>query len=155
VARLVTGVTASRAFLEAAIAAGADAVLVHHGWFWRGEDPTVTGIKKERLRLLLEHGVSLIAYHLPLDAHPTLGNNATLAELLGFETEDQLDRRHRSRVGLRGRLAAPMNGDELAAHLGQVLGREALHIPGRAAPIRTIGWCTGAAQQYIELAHRH
>src|SRR5690554_2253380 len=96
VATLVTGVTASRALLEAAVAAGADAVLVHHGYFWRGEDPTVTGIKRERLRLLLEHDVSLIAYHLPLDAHPTLGNNARLAAVLGFETEDQLDRRHKS-----------------------------------------------------------
>lgn len=155
VGRLVTGVTASRELLEAAIDAGADAVLVHHGYFWRGEDPTVTGIKKERLRLLLEHDISLIAYHLPLDAHPTLGNNASLAALLGFEIEDQLDRRHRSRVGLRGRLAEPLSGEALAAHLSRLLGRQALHIPGRADPIRSIGWCTGAAQNSIELAQRH
>lgn len=153
VAVLVSGVTASQAFLEKAVERGADALLVHHGYFWRGEDPAVKGIKRARLRWLLSHDLSLLAYHLPLDAHPRLGNNAQLAQRLGFEVEGELDPRHRSRVGLRGRLAQPLTPDALARRLADELGRTPLHIPGRASPIRTIAWCTGAAQQYIEVAH--
>ena len=85
--RLVTGVTASLALLEAAIEVNADAVLVHHGYFWRGEDPRVVGNRRNRLKLLLDHEVNLYAYHLPLDAHPELGNNAQLAVRLGFKAE--------------------------------------------------------------------
>ena len=84
---LVSGVTASRALIEAAIAEQADAIVVHHGLFWRGQDGTVTGWMKQRLALLLQHDINLFAYHLPLDAHPDLGNNAQLAHLLGFVVE--------------------------------------------------------------------
>lgn len=154
VAKLVSGVTASQAFLEKAVERGADAVLVHHGYFWRGEDPTVTGIKKARLSCLLANELSLLAYHLPLDAHPSLGNNAQLAARLGLEIEGELDPRHKSRVGLWGRLAEPLSPQALADRIARVLNRPPLHIEGSAAPIRTIGWCTGGAQQYIELAGR-
>lgn len=155
VGKLVSGVTASQAFLEAAVRAGADAVLVHHGYFWRGEDPAITGMRKRRIATLLEHDLSLLAYHLPLDAHPLYGNNAQLGERLGFEIEGQLDRRHKSRVGVWGRLREPLSGEDLAAHLEKVLGRAPLHIAGKAQPIRSIGWCTGAAQNFIELALQH
>lgn len=151
VERLVTGVTASQAFIEAAVEAGADAVLVHHGYFWRGEDPRLTGIKKRRIKRLLEQDISLIAYHLPLDAHPTLGNNAQLGRRLGFTAEEDLDPRHKSKVGVWGRLEEPCSGEDLARRIEQALGRRPLHIPGDG-PIRRIGWCTGGAQGFIEQA---
>jgi dinuclear metal center YbgI/SA1388 family protein len=154
VARLVTGVTASQALLDAAVEAKADAVLVHHGYFWRGEDPVITGIRKQRIQTLLQHDISLIAYHLPLDAHPSLGNNAQLALKLGFEVEADMVPEDISKVGLQGRLLTPMDGDSLAFHIGQVLQRAPLHIPGRAQTINRIAWCTGGAQSYIEQAWR-
>lgn len=149
---LVTGVTASAALLEAAVAAGADALLVHHGYFWKGEDPRVRGMKQRRLRALLDNDMSLLAYHLPLDAHPVLGNNARLGELLGFEVTGRLGRAGRVSIGMHGKLDAPVTGDELAARIADRLGRSPLHVGGRAARIERIGWCTGAAQRYIEEA---
>ena len=83
--KIVCGVTASRALIEAAIVEQADAIVVHHGWFWRGEEQRLTGFRRERMRLLLNHDINLFAYHLPLDAHPVLGNNAQLAHLLGCQ----------------------------------------------------------------------
>jgi len=149
---LVSGVTASGALLEAAAAAGADAVLVHHGYFWKGEDPRVRGMKHRRLHTLLTNGISLLAYHLPLDAHPVLGNNARLAELLGFAVHGQMAQAGRVKIGLMGELDTPLTGDELAAHIARRLGREPLHVGGHAARIKRIGWCTGAAQRYIDEA---
>jgi dinuclear metal center YbgI/SA1388 family protein len=143
---LVSGVTASRAFIEAAIDRGADALLVHHGYFWKGEDARITGMKRERLRLLLAHDVSLLAYHLPLDAHPELGNNAQLAARLGFAVEGPL---REDGIGLVGSLPGPLDADALCAHLEAGLGRRPLWIPGGPASIRRVGWCTGAAQGFI------
>lgn len=148
---LVGGVSASRALIEAAVQHGAQALLVHHGYFWRGEDPCVTGIKRERLALLLGHDISLLAYHLPLDAHPEWGNNVQLGRLLGLEIEGPLDESDRSK-GLRGRLPAPLSGDALKDHVAAVLGREPLHIAAGPPLVRRIGWCTGAAQGFIETA---
>jgi dinuclear metal center YbgI/SA1388 family protein len=148
---LVGGVSASRALIEAAIERGAQALLVHHGYFWRGESPRVTGMKRERLALLLGHGVSLLAYHLPLDAHPELGNNVQLARLLGFEIEGPLDGTDRSK-GLRGRLPSPLSGDALRGRIAAALGREPLHMAAGPQSVRSIGWCTGAAQGFIETA---
>jgi dinuclear metal center YbgI/SA1388 family protein len=148
---LVGGVSASRALIEAAIERGAQALLVHHGYFWRGEDPRVTGMKRERLALLLGHGISLLAYHLPLDAHPEWGNNVQLGRLLGFEIEGPLDETDRSK-GLRGRLPSPLSGDVLRGHIAAALGREPLHIAAGPQPVCSIGWCTGAAQGFIETA---
>ena len=149
---LVTGVTASRALLEAAREAGADAVLVHHGWFWRGEDPRITGMKYRRLRLLVEAGISLIAYHLPLDAHPLYGNNACLGERLGLSVEGQFGRHGAMSIGLHGSLEAPMDPADFARRMEQAMGRAPLHVAGGPAAVRTVAWCTGAAQGYIDEA---
>jgi dinuclear metal center YbgI/SA1388 family protein len=149
VGRLASGVTASRAFIEAAVAWGADALLVHHGYFWKGEDARVTGMKRERLRLLLTHDVSLLAYHLPLDAHPELGNNAQLARRLGFRVEGPL---RDDGIGLTGSLPEALDGQSLAGRLESALGRAPQWVAGGPAHIRRVGWCTGAAQGYIEQA---
>src|SRR5690554_6484244 len=109
---LVTGVTASQALLDAAIAEGADAILVHHGYFWKGEDAQVVGMKAARLRTLLSADVSLLAYHLPLDAHPELGNNRQLANRLGIRLEGSIDTDTRPPVGVWGRLDHPLSGEE-------------------------------------------
>lgn len=154
VATLVTGVTASQALIDAAIARGADAIFVHHGYFWRGENPTVTGIRKNRLKALLDNGISLFAYHLPLDAHPVLGNNAQLGLKLGFRTEGDLDPVNKSRVGVWGLVEEPCSGEALASRIATQLARPPLHVPGRAATIEKIAWCTGGAQGFIEMAHQ-
>jgi len=152
VSRLVTGVTACQALIEAAIDYNADAILVHHGYFWRGEDAALTGIKQRRIKTLLAHDISLIAYHLPLDAHPELGNNAQLAQILGLTPDAALSRQNNHDMGLLATLPVPVSGAELAALLAERLQREPLHIAGSQAEIRTVAWCTGAAQGYIEQA---
>lgn len=152
VRRILTGVTASQALLDAAVLAKADAVLVHHGYFWRGEDPCVRGMKRRRLQTLLEHEISLIAYHLPLDIHPKLGNNAQLAQRLGLIVEGGLELNSRQPVGLWGRLEQPLTAAELSQRIEQELGRQPQWIEGNSDKIETLGWCTGAAQGYIEHA---
>ncbi len=152
VQRLVTGVTASQDLLDAAVAWQADAVLVHHGYFWKGESDVITGIKRKRLKTLLAHDISLIAYHLPLDAHPVLGNNVQLGAVLGLETTGPLERGNPDSIGLVGQLAQPLSATDFAAHIGQVLGREPLLIEGGNHEVRTVGWCTGGAQGYIDKA---
>jgi dinuclear metal center YbgI/SA1388 family protein len=149
---LVSGVTASLALLEAAIAAGADAILVHHGYFWKGEPPAIVGAKRRRLQLLLRHDVSLLAYHLPLDAHPTLGNNAQLAQRLGIEITGGLQPEAMLPIGNVGRLAQPQSAEVFAALVAERLGRQPLLVKGGEHPIRTIGWCSGGGQGYIEQA---
>lgn len=152
VRRLVSGVTASLALIEAAVAAGADAIVVHHGLFWRGQRGTVTGWMKARLQRLLTHDVSLLAYHLPLDAHPEVGNNAQLARRLGFTPEgDGWGRFGEQQLGFLGR--SPLaDAAALAAHLGAVLGRAPTWVPGDGRPIRRVAWCSGGAQGYFEAA---
>ena len=152
VQRLVTGVTASLELVEAAIAADADALLVHHGYFWKGEDACITGMKRQRLLHLLGSGTSLLAYHLPLDAHPELGNNAQLARVLGFRQAGSFGNDGGMQLARYGELPDPVDGEGLARHIEQQLGRPPQYIPGRAANIRTLGWCTGAAQSYIDAA---
>jgi len=152
VQRLVSGVTASLELVEAAIAADADAVLVHHGYFWKGEDACITGMKRRRLQRLLGTGTSLLAYHLPLDAHAELGNNAQLARVLGFERVGYFGHDGGVQLGQYGELSQPVSGQALAQRLEERLGRAPLHLPGQRALIQTVGWCTGAAQTYIEAA---
>ncbi len=152
VERLVSGVTASRRLIQIAIGRCADALLVHHGYFWRGEDACVTGIKRDRLKQLLSNDISLLAYHLPLDAHPELGNNVQLARLLGFSIQGGLDDEVRPGLGFYGSLSEPSTVDALERRLCAVLDREPLHIAGGPATIQTVGWCTGAAQDLIERA---
>jgi len=152
VERLVTGVTACQALIDAAIEQQADAILVHHGYFWRGEDAALTGIKRQRIKTLMAHDISLIAYHLPLDAHPELGNNVQLAKLLGLTPGDALSRQNNHDMGLVAQLPEPVSGADFAALLTDRLHRKPLHIAGTDAPITRVAWCTGAAQGYIEKA---
>ena len=154
VRRLVSGVTASLALLEAALAAEADAIFVHHGYFWKGESPSVVGIKRKRLGLLLRNDISLLAYHLPLDAHPSLGNNAQLAARLGITVTGGLQAVAQP-IGNVGHLAEPQPLADFAAHVAQRLGRTPLVVEGGTQLIRTIAWCTGGAQSYIEQAAQH
>lgn len=148
---LVSGVTASQALIDAAIEKGADALLVHHGFFWRGEEPRVVGMKRHRLSALLKHDINLFAYHLPLDAHPTLGNNAQLAQRLGFISEGGMEPGALP-VGNIGRLVEPLSAEALAEHVGRQLGRPPLLEAVGGKPISRIAWCTGGAQSYIEKA---
>lgn len=150
--RLVSGVTASQALIDAAIDSGADAILVHHGYFWRNEEPSITGIKRNRIQALLAADVSLLAYHLPLDAHATLGNNAQLGKLLGFSTSGDLGKQNNHSIGLVGEPAAPVNGTGLCNHLQTLLGRPPLYVAGSSDQIHRVAWCTGAAQDFIGLA---
>lgn len=152
VCKLVSGVTASRALIEAAVERGADAVLVHHGLFWRGQDGRVTGWMKQRLALLLAHDINLFAYHLPLDAHPELGNNAQLGRVLGLAAHGRFGEQDLGFIGMRESGGAFADGDALAAHAQAALGRPVTCVPGAAGPITRIAWCTGGAQSYFEAA---
>lgn len=152
VKRIVTGVTATQELLDAAIEFNADAVLVHHGYFWKNESPVIRGMKKRRIATLLKHDISLFGYHLPLDAHPELGNNAQLAKLLGIEIEGVMDERELQGVGNIGFLPEPQSLETFGRHVENMLGREPLLIPGGGQPIRRIAWCTGGAQGYIQQA---
>lgn len=149
---LVSGVTACQDLIDAAIAAGADAVLVHHGYFWKGEDPCITGMKRRRLQRLLGAQTSLLAYHLPLDAHPELGNNAQLGRVLGFETRGALGGDDGAGLLHYAYPEPAIEPAALAVRIRGALGRTPLHIPGVHDPIRSVGWCTGAAQSWIETA---
>lgn len=146
VGKIVTAVTASQAVIDAAIAQQADAILVHHGYFWKNEDPRLVGIKKRRLQSLLAHDISLLAYHLPLDAHLELGNNAQLAKELGWQVEGQTGDQ-----GLiwYGSVPEPVAADEFTRRVGNRLGREALLLGRADRPVRRVAWCTGGAQGYF------
>ena len=152
VQRILGGVTASRDLLEAAIAADADAVLVHHGYFWKGEDACITGMKYERIRRLIDAGIALLAYHLPLDAHPEYGNNAQLGRLLGASIEGGFAKNANTDIASYGRLPEALSADSLSDRLLSILQRTPFCIQGHDRHIQRIGWCTGAAQGYIEEA---
>jgi dinuclear metal center YbgI/SA1388 family protein len=152
VRKLVSGVTASQALVEAAVEAGADALLVHHGYFWKGEDLCVTGMKRRRLSRLLAADMSLLAYHLPLDAHPELGNNAQLGALLGLSPEGWFGEAHGPVIACYATLPVALTGTAVAQRIAMALNREPLFITGGDHLIERIGWCTGAAQGYIEAA---
>ena len=152
VRRIVSGVTASQALVDAAVAAEADLLLVHHGYFWRGEAAAVVGIKQRRLKALLQHDINLMAYHLPLDVHAELGNNVQLAKLMGWQISGGLEPHNPRSVGLTGELSESCNGDALAQQLAERLQREPLFIAGHDRPVKRIAWCTGAAQGYIDKA---
>ena len=152
VRKLVSGVTASRALIEAAIAAQADAIFVHHGLFWRGQDGRVTGWMKERLRLLLAHDINLYAYHLPLDAHPELGNNAQLGVRLGLLAQGRFGEQDLGWVGAPADSGAFADGLAFARVVEQALGRTVTLVDGKKSAIKKIAWCTGGAQGYFEAA---
>lgn len=141
---IITGVTASQALIDAAVDAGADMILVHHGYFWKGEDPVIRGMKRERIKTLLDHDINLVAYHLPLDHHPDYGNNRQLADVLGICDPQPLG-------GLvwQGELKAPMLAGAFADLIGERLNRAPLVVGAGPAEISRVGWCTGAAQGFI------
>ena len=149
VQRVVSGVTASLALIERAVELEADAILVHHGLFWKGDDMRVTGPKKRRLELLLKHGINVFAYHLPLDAHAELGNNAQLAQRLGFRITGRFAEQE---IGFLGDLLSPLPAEALTASVSAALGRKALVVGPHERPVRLIAWCTGGAQGYFEQA---
>lgn len=149
VARLVTGVTASVALLEQAIAANADAVLVHHGYFWKGESPSVTGLKARRLGLLLRHEISLIAYHLPLDIHEVFGNNAQLGKRLAIEIDGYAEAGGVPGLLAFGHLHTATSAAEMVESLSCRLGRAPLHVGAGPPTIRKVAWCSGAAQRFL------
>ncbi len=150
VRKIVSGVTASLALIDAAIAQGADTILVHHGLFWRGHDGRVTGWMRQRLGRLLAHNINLLAYHLPLDAHAEFGNNAQLGQRLGLQASGRFGDQQLGWLG-----AAPKglaDAQALALHVESALQHSVVLVPGRTAPLKRIAWCTGGAQGYFESA---
>jgi dinuclear metal center YbgI/SA1388 family protein len=149
VRRLVSGVTASLALIEAAVDYAADAILVHHGLFWRGQDGRITGWLRQRLAPLLAHGINLFAYHLPLDAHAELGNNAQLGRQLGLMADARFGEQA---LGFIGDAAGLADAPALALRVARALGRAPVLLPGDGRPLRRIAWCSGGAQDHFEAA---
>lgn len=152
ISKVVTGVTASQALIDAAVKVNADAILVHHGYFWKGETPNVCGIKRNRFKALLENDINLYAYHLPLDAHSELGNNAQLAKLLGIQGNDSLEPGNSNSVIRRGCFTNGINLDALVGRISSKLGRHPLVEASGPDEIHTVAWCTGGGQSYIDIA---
>ncbi len=150
VGHIITGVTASEALLRAAVERGADAVLVHHGWMWRNEDRRVIGTRRTRMALTLKNDLNLYAYHLPLDAHPTLGNNAQLARVLGLAPARRDDGAPLTcgQDGLiwLGHATGVQTLGQLGERVAQSLGRQPLVVGDPDLPLGQIAWCTGGAQ---------
>lgn len=149
---VVTGVTASQALIDAACNKNADAILVHHGFFWKNEDARIVGIKRKRIAALLNNNISLLAYHLPLDAHPQFGNNAQLAQILDIQIDGEIRSNAHSVCGSYGHLKSPMKAEAFKLVIDTALRRESTHIHAGEADITTIGWCTGAGQDFIDVA---
>ena len=150
--KIVSGVTASRALIEVAIEANAQAVFVHHGLFWKGQDGRVTGWMKQRLALLLANNINLFAYHLPLDAHDTLGNNAQLGLRLGLAAQSRFGEQDLGFLGSRADGGYFESADSLATHLEKVLKRPVVKAGPVRCAIKKIAWCSGGAQTYFEAA---
>lgn len=151
--KVITGVTASKALIERAISEQADAILVHHGYFWKNESYVIRGMKHDRIKSLLLNDINLFAYHLPLDIHPTLGNNAQLAKLFNIEGVAPLELGNPLSVAMQGSFKQEWRGEDLAKLINNTLERECLHIaPPSNKVIKTIAWCSGGGQGYIELA---
>lgn len=150
--KVITGVTASQALIDAAIEKQADAILVHHGYFWKGEDQPITGMKKRRIQSLLAHDINLLAYHLPLDVHPELGNNAQLGEILDLVVERPLEPWNKNSVAVKGKLKTPMTVSEFTQLIENKLERTPLVNQAGDHEIKTIAWCTGGGQSFIDLA---
>ncbi|MDO4636017.1 MAG: Nif3-like dinuclear metal center hexameric protein [Lautropia sp.] len=151
ISRIICAVTATQNVIDVAVAEGADALLVHHGYFWKGEDPRVLGIRRRRLGSLLAADINLLAYHLPLDIHPVYGNNVQLGELLGWPAQGWGG----ELMGDRGliawhRLDASMDSSALATHLQERLHREPLLVGDLSRPVHTVAWCTGGAQDFLQ-----
>jgi len=149
VRRIVSGVTACQALLDQAVAEEADLVLVHHGYFWKGEDPQLVGMKGRRIRTLMMAGMSLLAYHLPLDRHPEVGNNAVLAHLLGITPTEPFGDLNGATIGLGGELAAPQAPEVLVEQVASALGSSPLHVAGPQSSIHRVALCSGGAPDLL------
>ena len=149
VRKIVSGVTASLALIEAAIAVDADALLVHHGLFWKGHDGRIAGWLRSRIALLMAHDINLYAYHLPLDAHPELGNNAGFGRRLGLAADARFGDQD---LGFAGPAPGPTTLSEIERRVGHATGRAPVVVPGDGRVIRRVAWCTGGAQGYFEAA---
>ncbi|MDX6017637.1 MULTISPECIES: Nif3-like dinuclear metal center hexameric protein [Shewanella] len=149
--KIVTGVTACQALIDRAVEAGADALLVHHGFFWKNEPEVLTGMKQRRIKTLLLNDINLFGYHLPLDAHPMLGNNAELGRVLGVIEPEAVETVAQGLLW-QGVLDSPMTAKDLSAMLEQCLGQVPLHLDGGDRSIQKLAWCTGGAQDYIDTA---
>ena len=150
--KIVCAVTASQTAIDAAIAQGADLLLVHHGYFWKGEAYPITGMRGKRIKSLIQHDISLVGYHLPLDSHPTLGNNAAIADLLELQNIEALDPTERHPIGNIGYLKSAMSPEAFKAFVSERLGFDAIHLPCDKSTIQKVGFCTGGAQDYISKA---
>jgi len=148
---IVTGVTASQALIDRAIELDADMLLVHHGYFWRGENPTLTGIKYRRIKSLIDNNMSLVGFHLPLDAQPEFGNNIELAARLGIAVEGGVAGTGNPAIALQGCFDEVLTGAQVAAKIEAAVARKPLHIDATRA-IKRVAWCTGGGQGYIEPA---
>ena len=152
VQKIITGVTANQALIDIAIEENADAILVHHGFFWKGESQQIVGMKYNRIKALIENGINLYAYHLPLDVHPELGNNAQLARLLNITDRRPLEPWDKRSVGRVGKFEQSITPDALSARIESALSRKPLHIDGGKKEIKSVAWCTGGGQDYITIA---
>ena len=149
--KIVTGVTASQALIDEAIKEKADAILVHHGYFWKGEPQQIIGMKQRRVKALLINDINLMGYHLPLDAHPTVGNNVQLAHKLNLKNICCVEGVEQDLIW-RGELCVPTSASEFTSHISNVLGRNPLHLGDQNKIISTVAWCTGGAQDYLDIA---
>lgn len=152
IGKVITGVTACKALIERAVEEQADAILVHHGYFWKGEPEPITGMKKARIKQLLEHDINLFAYHLPLDVHPEVGNNAQLAKLMGWHIEGPVDTQDPACPLVMGTIEGSMTGQLLATELEQKLQRPLTCWVEPARPVQKLAWCTGGGQGFIDKA---
>lgn len=152
VKKILCAVTASQTAIDAAIAYGADMLLVHHGYFWKGEAYPITGMRGKRIKALIQHDISLVGYHLPLDSHPTLGNNSAIADLLALENIEALDPTERHPIGNIGYLKQAMSPEAFKTYVSDRLGFDAIHLPADKTSIYKVGFCTGGAQDYISKA---
>ncbi|MBA6341626.1 Nif3-like dinuclear metal center hexameric protein [Colwellia sp. MB02u-10] len=156
VSKVITGVTATQALIEQAIAEKADALVVHHGFFWKNESYVIRGMKHKRIKALLANDISLFAYHLPLDIHPSLGNNAQLAKLFSINNVAPLEEGNALSVAVRGDFTRELSPQALEQRINEKLNRTCLHIaPPSNKAIKTVAWCSGGGQGYIELAAEH
>ena len=152
--QICTAVTASEEIINKAAAMQADVLLVHHGYFWKGESPVICGMKRRRIGSLIAHDMNLFAYHLPLDCHPDVGNNACFAELLEVDSVVAHTAGKTANLLWSGVLAHPQSAPEFSTYLTQKLKREPILVSGTDKPICRIAWCTGAAQDFIEDAYQ-
>ncbi|MBU3846533.1 MAG: Nif3-like dinuclear metal center hexameric protein [Candidatus Acinetobacter avistercoris] len=150
--KILCAVTASQTAIDAAIEYGADLLLVHHGYFWKGEAYPITGMRGKRIKSLIKNDISLVGYHLPLDSHPTLGNNTAIADLLDLENIEALDPSERHPIGNIGYLKQAMTPEDFKTFVSKQLGFEAIHLPADKTSIHKVGFCTGGAQDFIAKA---